>query len=128
MKSHRTKNTLLQVAQSNRTNQNLQESIFSPTQEKLKNKKSPRQKNKTLQTHSPRQTDPTIHSRHLTAQYLLTYGDTNDRTPACNSTYPKGGVSCSKDSFVSKGSLVFQIKFCGKSPALRVAANRYAAA
>ena len=46
-------------------------------------------------------------------------------TPAANSTYPKGGVSCSKDSFVVNGSLVFQIKFCGKSPALRVAANRY---
>jgi len=44
-----------------------------------------------------------------------------------NSTYPKGGVSCSKDSFVVNGSLVFQIKFCGKSPALRVAAKRYAA-
>jgi IS5 family transposase len=43
-----------------------------------------------------------------------------------NSTYPKGGVSCSKDSFVVKGSLVFQIKFCGKSPALRVAAKRWA--
>jgi len=43
---------------------------------------------------------------------------------AGNSTYPKGGVSCSKDSFVVNGSLVFQIKFCGKSPALRVAANR----
>jgi hypothetical protein len=41
-----------------------------------------------------------------------------------NSTYPKGGVSCSKDSFVLNGTLVFQIKFCGKSPALRVAANR----
>ncbi|MHB8259692.1 MAG: hypothetical protein ACYDCN_16930 [Bacteroidia bacterium] len=44
------------------------------------------------------------------------------RTP--NSTYPKGGVSCSKDSFVGNQTLVFQIKFCGKSPALRVAAIR----
>jgi len=44
---------------------------------------------------------------------------------AHNSTYPKGGVSCSNDSFVVNGSLVFQIKFCGKSPALRVAAKRY---
>ena len=44
-----------------------------------------------------------------------------------NSTYPKGGVSCSKDSFVVNQTLVFQIKFCGKSPALRVAANRYRA-
>lgn len=43
---------------------------------------------------------------------------------AGNSTYPKGGVSCSKDSFVVNQTLVFQIKFCGKSPALRVAAKR----
>jgi len=44
-----------------------------------------------------------------------------------NSTYPKGGVSCSKDSFEVNQTLVFQIKFCGKSPALRVAAKRYMA-
>jgi hypothetical protein len=50
-----------------------------------------------------------------------------DRRAACNSTYPKGGVSCSKDSFVVNQTLVFQIKFCGKSPALRVAAKRYRA-
>jgi hypothetical protein len=48
-----------------------------------------------------------------------------ERITAHNSTYPKGGVSCSKDSFVVNGSFVFQIKFCGKNPALRVAANRY---
>ena len=47
-----------------------------------------------------------------------------ERTAAYNSTYPKGGVSCSKDSFVVNQTLVFQIKFCGKSPALRVAAKR----
>ena len=41
-----------------------------------------------------------------------------------NSTYPKGGVSCSKDSFVVNQTFDFQIKFCGKSPALRVAAKR----
>jgi len=45
-------------------------------------------------------------------------------SPAGNSTYPKGGISSSKDSLVVNGSLVFQIKFCGKSTALRVAANR----
>jgi hypothetical protein len=39
--------------------------------------------------------------------------------------YPKGGVSFSKDSFVVNESLVFQIKFCGEIPALRVAAKRY---
>jgi len=47
------------------------------------------------------------------------------RTTGGNSTYPKGCVSCSKDSFVVNQTLVFQIKFCGKSPALRVAAKRY---
>jgi hypothetical protein len=41
-----------------------------------------------------------------------------------NITYPKGGVSCSKDSFVVNQTLVFQIKFYGKSPALWVAAKR----
>jgi len=47
------------------------------------------------------------------------------KTPVHNSTYPKGGVSCSKDSLVVNQTLVFQIKFCGKSPALRVAAKRW---
>jgi hypothetical protein len=42
-----------------------------------------------------------------------------------NSSYPKGGVSYSKDSFVVNQTLVFQIKFCGKCPALRVAAERW---
>ncbi|MBN2747783.1 MAG: hypothetical protein JXR34_13735 [Bacteroidales bacterium] len=45
---------------------------------------------------------------------------------AYNSTYPKGGVSCSKDSFVSNQKLVFQIKFCGHNPTHRVAAKRCA--
>ena len=54
----------------------------------------------------------------------MTKLDSDCRTPACNSTYPKGGVSCSKNSFVVNQTLVFQIKFCGKSPALRVAAKR----
>jgi len=46
---------------------------------------------------------------------------------AHNSTYPKVGVSCSKDSFVGNGSLVFQIKYSGKNRQLLVAANRYRA-
>ena len=45
-----------------------------------------------------------------------------------NNTYPKGGVSCSNDSFVVNQTLVFQIKFCAKNPPLRQAAKRYAAA
>ena len=56
-KSQRTKNTLLQAATSQPTKQSLQESIFSSTQEKLKNKKFPSlQKNKTLLPHNPIQT------------------------------------------------------------------------
>jgi len=50
---------------------------------------------------------------------------TTERTPAHNSTYPKGGVLCSKDTFVQAESSVLRMKFCGKNPALRVAANRY---
>jgi hypothetical protein len=56
----------------------------------------------------------------------MTKLDSDCRTPACNSTYPKGGVSCSKDSFVVNQTFVFQIKFCGKSTALRVAAKHQA--
>jgi hypothetical protein len=70
------------------------------------------------------------HSRHSMTRQLNTDNGLQkrrDRTPAGNSTYPKGGVSCSKDSFVVNQTLVFQIKFCGKNPALRVAAKRYAA-
>jgi hypothetical protein len=42
-----------------------------------------------------------------------------------HSTYPKGGVSCSADTFVQAESSVLRMKFSGKIPALRVAANRY---
>jgi len=45
-----------------------------------------------------------------------------------NSTYPKGGVSCFADTFVQAESSVLRMKFYGKNPALRVAANRYAQA
>jgi len=47
------------------------------------------------------------------------------RNTGYNSTYLKGGVSCSKDCFVLNETLVFKITFCGKSPDLRVAANSY---
>jgi hypothetical protein len=52
--------------------------------------------------------------------------DTDEKTPAHNSTYPKGGVSCSEDRFVVNETLVLLINICGESPALRVAAKRYA--
>lgn len=58
MKSPHTKNTLLQAAKSQTTKRSLQESIFSSTRKKLKNKKfPPLQKNKTPQLHNPRQTN-----------------------------------------------------------------------
>ncbi|RIW15225.1 hypothetical protein D0X99_12350 [Algoriphagus lacus] len=53
----------------------------------------------------------------------MNYFKTEKRTH--NSTYPKGGASCSIDNFVVKQTLAFQIKLCGKSPALRIAAKRY---
>jgi hypothetical protein len=49
---------------------------------------------------------------------------TNKKTTA-NSTYPKGGVSCSKDSFVATRTFVLLINIYNKSPALRVAAKRW---
>jgi hypothetical protein len=50
------------------------------------------------------------------------FGDRKART--ANSTYPKGGVSCFADTFVVTESALLRMKFSGKSPALRVAANR----
>jgi len=47
-----------------------------------------------------------------------------ERKTAYNSAYPKGGVSCFADTFVQAESSVLRMKFCGKSPALRLAANR----
>ena len=45
--------------------------------------------------------------------------------PTANSTLAIGEVSSPLDSFVVNQTFVFQIKFCSKSPSLRVAANRY---
>ena len=45
--------------------------------------------------------------------------------PTANTGLAKVAVQCSADTFVGNQTLVFQIKFCGKSPALRVAAKRY---
>ena len=50
---------------------------------------------------------------------------TNQRTPAGNSTFAIGGVSCSADSFVVAESSVLRINICGKKPAHRKSAKRY---
>ncbi len=49
---------------------------------------------------------------------------TTERKTPYNSTLAIGGVSSPLDSIVVNQTLVFQIKFSGKNPALRVAAKR----
>jgi hypothetical protein len=61
---------------------------------------------------------------HQDSNKMNIHGSTEKEQRRHNSTYPKGGVPCSKDSLVVNQTFVFQIKFCGKSPALRVAAKR----
>ena len=48
-----------------------------------------------------------------------------ERSLATNCRFAKAGALCSAHSFVVNQTLVFQIKFCVKRPALRVAAKRY---
>jgi hypothetical protein len=48
------------------------------------------------------------------------------RTPAGNSTFAMGGVSCSADSFVVAESSFLRINICGKNPAHRKSAKRFA--
>jgi hypothetical protein len=50
---------------------------------------------------------------------------TMDRKTAHNSTFAIGGVSCSADSFVVKGSSVLRINICAEKPAHRKSAKRY---
>ena len=52
----------------------------------------------------------------------MTNGRQN-RMPAHNSTYPKGGVSCFADTFVQAESSVLRMKFCVKRPQPREAPN-----
>ena len=49
--------------------------------------------------------------------------DDREESRPHNSTYPKGEVSCSEDTFVQAESSVLRMKFSGKSPALLVAAK-----
>jgi hypothetical protein len=46
-------------------------------------------------------------------------------SPAANSTFAIGGVSCSADSLAVAESFVLRIKFSGKNPAHRKSAKRY---
>jgi hypothetical protein len=42
-----------------------------------------------------------------------------------NSTYPKGGVLCSVDTFVVKESAVLRMNICAEKPAHHKSAKRY---
>ena len=64
-------------------------------------------------------------SQRKTQQTLSHQNNSGRRSTTGNSTYPKGGVSCFADTFVQAESSVLRMKFCGKDPALRVAANRW---
>ena len=47
------------------------------------------------------------------------------KTPAVNSTFAIGGVSCSADSLVVAESSVLRVNICGKNSAHRKSAKRY---
>ena len=103
-KSQRTKNTLLQAATSQPTKQSLQESIFSSTQEKLKNKKFPSlQKNKTSQPHNLRQTGTLTGYSIMQMDGLTGQGR---RRASANMGLASCVVTC------LNSSVVFQINFC----------------
>jgi len=128
MKRHPQKNTLLQFAQGNATTKNCKRVFFSPTQEKLKNKKFPTlQKNKTSQPHSPRQTDTIMHGRHLTVHYIRPlHRNTDERTPACNTGLAKVAVQCFVGQFC--GDINFSASYESLvliNRHLRQARNRY---
>jgi hypothetical protein len=53
------------------------------------------------------------------------YYPTEKKAHTPNSTYPKGGVLCSKDSFAVNQTIVFRMNICGKNRQLLVAAKRY---
>jgi hypothetical protein len=120
VKCHRTGVSTFASRTSPSTDQSLQKSFHLSHVDKIELKKiSSPSENKKYPTAQPDTTKTVKRSVDNGLQGRRT------KTTGYNSTYPKGGVSCSKDSFVVNQTLVFQIKFCGKSPALRVAAKRY---
>ncbi len=108
------------------TDQSLQKSFHLSHPDKIELKKiSSPSENKKYATAQPNDRQISVAMQTPKSLPGKRFNYSVNRRPACNSTYPKGEVSCSKDSFVVTQTLVFQIKFCGKSPALRVAATRY---
>jgi len=128
MRSLTQKHTHLQAAQISPTDQSLQKSVLFSSPSKLKNKKFPSLlKNKTSQSHTPRQSDTNIHGRHLTAQYLMTlHSDTDDRRAATNSGLAEMAGSVVKETFVHLINFVPGDSEVLRTPPLRKPANRYA--
>jgi len=121
------KNTLLKNAQGNAASIFFKRVFFSATQERIFSSHlffiffSPPQ----VLSHKPNM--PVSNVNRFTDRFVQTFNLTllrSDRRASGNSTYPKGGVSCFADTFVQGESSVLLMKFCGKSPALRVAAKR----
>ena len=123
--SHRTGVSTFASRTSPSTGQSLQKSfhLSSPDKIELKKISSPSENKKYATAQPNRQKSVAMQTPEPLTGKRFNYSV--DRRPACNSSYPKGGFSCPKDSFLVNQTLVFQIKFCGKSPALRVAAKHY---
>jgi hypothetical protein len=77
----------------------------------------------TLRSHTHLQAAQATAKPKLTNKYACPTHNDRQKSTGGNSTYPKGGVSCSKDSFVVNQIFIFQIKFCDKSSTLRVAST-----
>ena len=123
--SHRSSHTHCQVAQAD-TQAKTWQRVCLPHPEKIELKKIPfPSENKKYATAQPNDREKSVAKQTPKPLTGKRFNYSVDRRPACNSSYPKGGFSCPKDSFLVNQTLVFQIKFCGKSPALRVAAKHY---
>ncbi len=109
----------MQAAQAQAQSEACKRASTFPSQIKLNLKNSSPSENKKYSTAQPDTTK--------TAKRSIDNGLQGRTTEGQLITAPtqKAGFRASYDSFVVNQTLVFQIKFCGKSPALRVAANRY---
>ena len=128
-KANAQNNTLLQFAQGNRTNQKLQESIFSSTQEKLKNKIFPTlQKNRTsfhrtLQT--LKETDLNANCFGKSGYKLDTSTLRTDRRASGNSGFKKLAVQWLIEHFTSHQHLWWLDSFVLRNRQLLKPAKRY---
>jgi len=105
--------------------QSLQKSFHLSHPDKIELKKiSSPSENKNYATAQPNNRQKSVAQHTVKPLTVKCFNYSVDRRPACNSTYPKGGVSCFADTFVQAESSVLRMKFSAKNPALRVAAKR----